>query len=308
MARAPRIVVLLHEHDGDFWTSSYLLRRIASAWLDAGVEVEVLYGAERVIDADLAILHVDLTNVPPALAALAGSYPRTLNGGVRTISKRSACTHLVTRGDGWDGPVIVKTDCNFGGRPEGRFAVARRGRIARLVQALCRELPWRFVRELDPHRYPIFESVRDVPAGVWRNPALVVQRFLPERQGGGEYALRRWTFLGDREEASISFARVPIVKAQTRERCEPLPEVPDEIRAVREELGFDYGTFDFGIVGGEVVLYDVNRTPTAGAPGRIERADLAEAWQEERKVLATARRLAEGLHVHLPQLWIGEAA
>jgi hypothetical protein len=29
---------------------------------------------------------------------------------------------------------------------------------------------------------------------------------------------------------------------------------------IRRELGFDYGKFDYGIVDGRVVLYDVNRT------------------------------------------------
>lgn len=36
----------------------------------------------------------------------------------------------------------------------------------------------------------------------------------------------------------------------------------------REEEGFDYGKFDYAIVGGRVVLYDANRTPSLGAFSR----------------------------------------
>ena len=45
--------------------------------------------------------------------------------------------------------------------------------------------------------------------------------------------------------------------------------VPDELRRIRQEMGFDYGKFDYGVVNGEVVLYDVNRTPGASADPRV---------------------------------------
>ena len=58
---------------------------------------------------------------------------------------------------------------------------------------------------------------------------------------------------------------------------EPTSEtIPRELRSIREEMGFDYGKFDYGIVDGEVVLYDVNRTPGA-APDAGLHADTVEA-------------------------------
>ncbi len=33
---------------------------------------------------------------------------------------------------------------------------------------------------------------------------------------------------------------------------------------MRKDLGFDFGKFDYAIVDGRVVLYDVNRTPNLG--------------------------------------------
>lgn len=49
-------------------------------------------------------------------------------------------------------------------------------------------------------------------------------------------------------------------------RLPGLPEHrPCPARRIRGELGFDYGKFDYGVVDGEVALYDVNRTPGAAA-------------------------------------------
>ena len=41
----------------------------------------------------------------------------------------------------------------------------------------------------------------------------------------------------------------------------PVP-VPEELRAWRHRLGFDYGKFDFVVRDGVPILLDVNRTPT----------------------------------------------
>ncbi|HET6639867.1 MAG TPA: hypothetical protein VFH82_13915 [Gemmatimonadota bacterium] len=62
--------------------------------------------------------------------------------------------------------------------------------------------------------------------------------------------------------------------------------VPDEIRAIRAGLGFDYGKFDYGIVDEEVVLYDVNPTPGASPDARLH--------------VETVRELAPGIFDFLP--------
>ena len=71
-------------------------------------------------------------------------------------------------------------------------------------------------------------------------------------------------FLGDRETNSLSYSKQPIVKSENVIRREVVAEVPDELRQIRRELGFDFGKFDYAIVGDRVVLYDANRTPTLG--------------------------------------------
>jgi hypothetical protein len=109
----------------------------------------------------------------------------------------------------------------------------------------------------------VFDSLAAVPVGVWRNPNLVVEKFLPERNEDGEYLLRIWVFLGDSEIYYQGVSRDPVVKGANTIRREFLDpaDLPPSLRETRKRLGFDYGKFDFGLVDGEVVLYDVNRTP-----------------------------------------------
>ena len=105
-----------------------------------------------------------------------------------------------------------------------------------------------------------------MPGGVWRNSNLVVQRFAAERDGN-EYCCRHWVFFGNQEVSRRSLSPDPIVKVSGK--LEPISDpVPQELRAIRAQLGFDYGKFDYGIVDGEVVLYDTNRTPGAAQDPR----------------------------------------
>ena len=110
-------------------------------------------------------------------------------------------------------------------------------------------------------QYPIFAKIGAVPAGVWRNPRLVVEKFQPERDGDF-FCCRHWLFLGRAEVVRRTKSKGPIVKVG--DCIEPLNEpVPQEIRAIRARLGLDYGKIDYAMVNGCAVLYDVNRTPGA---------------------------------------------
>ena len=134
--------------------------------------------------------------------------------------------------------------------------------------------PVRYMSE----RYPIFQSACQVPAAVFGDPDLVVEKFLPEKDERGYY-VRYWVFLGERERCSRYLEAGPIVKGDQAIERVPVP-VPDEIRAWRRRLGFDYGKFDFVIHDGRPVLLDVNRTPTVppnlSAAVRKQQAELAE--------------------------------
>ncbi|HZC79491.1 MAG TPA: hypothetical protein VE258_17175, partial [Ktedonobacterales bacterium] len=91
-----------------------------------------------------------------------------------------------------------------------------------------------------------------------------VERFLPERNARGDYFSRHWVFFGDRDRSLRLRSRVPIIKSGDALEREEIP-VPDELRAWRERLGFDFGKFDYVRHGGRFVLLDVNRTPSLPA-------------------------------------------
>lgn len=262
------VLILVHRHDA-FDKERYVLREVAAVWREQGMSVTVARGPEEAVDADLVALHVDLTVMPADYAAVAGRYPRVLNGRVVDISKRVISGQLVRSEDGYEGPVIVKTDRNSGGSRERRLngRLGRRGRLARRIEGWRSRLPWGWRSHLDTGDYRVFDSAARVPRAVWFNRAFVVERFLPERRDG-HFCLRSWVFLGDRETNAISYATEPVIKSHNVVRREPLAEVPDELRAMRRKLGFDFGKFDYGIVDGRVVLYDANRTPMFGAMRR----------------------------------------
>jgi hypothetical protein len=110
----------------------------------------------------------------------------------------------------------------------------------------------------------------------------VVEKFLPERRGDF-YCLRTWVFFGRSERAALHLSRDPVVKRVTTEQREIVDHVPDEIRAMRRRLGFDYGKFDFVIHEGVPVLLDANCTPTTHPE-----------WNP--RVRALAENLARGLY------------
>ncbi len=155
-----------------------------------------------------------------------------------------------TRGDGWEGPVIVKTDANCGGLPELRWA-QREAAKGRRADVGLRSFAG---------PYPLYDSPSRVPPEVWEDSQLLVERFLPERHGDG-YATRAYVFFGDHERCNCLVGPHPIVKGADTFARFPVP-VPDEIREERRRLGFDFGKFDFVVHEGTPLLLDANRTPT----------------------------------------------
>ncbi len=202
---------------------------------------------QRFRKADAAWLHVDLSLIPQDYLDLAARYPKVINGKVADIRKRHVSRNLVDQGSDWRGPVLVKSDLNCQGSPEAY--VARR--IARLGgQPIIRA---------NRPEYQLFERLDAVPEAVWQDPSRVVEKYLPEKRGD-DNVVRIWSFLGDYERCSWYSAPEIIVKGRNIADFGPCP-VPDEIRAERQRLGFDYGKFDFAIGPEGPVLYDANRTP-----------------------------------------------
>ncbi len=252
-----RIAVITHEYDRFQKRRGLLLRQdspymlfdILAELKRRGHAVLILRGPEQRADADIAVLHVDATVTPDEYIEVARSFPFCLNIGASDISKRRLGGAVLRAGDEWPGPVIVKSNLNHWGTPEEHLnrQARRAGKLAPFPDAAVFD------------RYEIHPSIADVPAERLERPDLVVEKFLPEVEQDG-FAARFWVFCGERERCTRYVSPQRLVKGDDTIRRETVP-VPDELRALRRELGFDYGKFDFVMHEGRAVLLDANKTP-----------------------------------------------
>ena len=274
-----RLVVVIHEFDA-FRVRDRISGQVSSPYLLFGVlkqlekfghTVDISRGP-KAPKGDAALLHVDSTVVGAEYLELANHYPRAINFGTGDISKRAISRLLLTKGDSWDGPVMVKSNLNNNAAMED---LHNRG-------AAKQGLPPPHPGVTKGGSYRVFESLADVGEEIWSNPMLVVERFLPEPDPDGGFVLRTWVFMGKRERCTRFVTADKVSKAADVLRSEPT-EVPPGLRAERERLGFDFGKFDWVMHAGEPVLLDANRTP-----------GVARAIQQ--LMDEGARNLAEGLH------------
>ena len=231
----------------------YLVEALARRWQDWGFHVFTHIGTRNLPPADIVLLHVDTSRVPPRFTKAVREYPIVLNRHVQDITKTVISTQLVQQSDNYSGPVIVKTDANYGGIPEARL---KRKRFRFLSG---RKNSWAKCERLDAANYPVFESKQEVPAGVWDNRHLVVEKFIPEKEED-LYFIRYWIFCGDCGWAGRFGARSPVVKWSKMATPDELIEIPEQLVRLREKLGLDYGRFDFVMYEGEPVLLDANKT------------------------------------------------
>lgn len=271
----PVLAILTHETD-DFWQRRYLVKLMIPHWEELGFRVVVVTKPEHFIPADVALMHIDLSVTPEKYRHLVERYPKVINARVFDIRK-SVFSRLLINQDGLDaGKVIVKTDLNCGGWREFQCGVME-SPIGPIIRKLnCDALAYRWLARIETRRpwrhrrilsQQVFEKREDIPPGVWLNRNLVVERFMAERDGEN-YSCRLWLFFGNHEVSRRIISKSPIVKLDGKTEGISGP-IPEELREIREKLGFDYGKFDYGIIDGKVVLYDVNRTPGAGIDSQV---------------------------------------
>lgn len=221
-----------------------------SSWQRAGHRLHLVIGLDDLPDADVAIMHVDLSLLPQDyLRAARSRYPVLINGAATDIRKRVVSRQLLERDDPWAGPVMVKDDLNCGGYSEYFHGQTAREKSRKSVEAVESVLT----------EYKIFPSLAAVPAHVWGHDRFIVERFTPEQDERG-YWMRTWVFFGDRERCNRNLGSGPIIKSRDIVEQQAV-EVPEEMRAERRRLGFDFGKFDFVVHNGQPILLDANRTP-----------------------------------------------
>ncbi len=287
MSSSLRIAIITHSID-TFHGSSYLLHKMCDVWQSSGHDIVIIKGPEPDLpEADLAILHTDITAIGEDYDRIIDHYPMVINGRARDISKHVFSSLIVDRDSKYNGPVIVKTNANFGGMRERQEKILSGDHQANIdIQR-----PWRKVEWLE--EYPTFNTLREVPPGVWRNDKLVVEKFLTQLNESGEYLLKIWVFFGHQELYYQCVSDEPVIKSHNTKRREFLDpnDLPDSLRETRSKLGFDFGKFDFSIADGGAALFDINRTP--GSARNVAKEDEAS----ER-----IRRLSTGLEHFTDQL------
>lgn len=258
-----RILIIQHRTE-PLARGDYAIWLLVERWAAAGHSIKLASGWKGLPEAEVAIVHVNLSVVPLGYAEAARRCPLALNANALDIRKRLVSRHLVDPGDGWEGPVIVKTNLNCNGVPEIVAELRRRGTLTLPEGAGPQTIPY----TIYPHRSA-------VPDQIWSIPDLIVERFLPETDGE-DYYLRTWIFFGPEECCRRFRARKPLIKGADYEEVTPV-EVPAFLRAERERLGLDYGKFDFVMHDGEPILLDVNKT--MGTPSE-SRPELRQAYAE----------------------------
>lgn len=279
-------MILLHERDRNAERLAYQIWGLADVWRSWGIEIIVQHGVDRFVEADVVVNHVDLTVVPEPYVRHMARYAVAINGRCTDISKRLVSRQLVGADDRWDGPVIVKTDRNYGGELEQLILRSRAERVWDELRVRLSRHPWRIRRTLSTHDYAVVRSLSAVPVDVWRNPHLVVERFLPERDGD-LYVLRTLALFGDRWISRRRTSVSPIIKSENAVRIEDVEPHPEAFAEARR-LSLDRGRVDYVVHNGRAVVLDVNRTNTMGPAMTPDR------------VRETFQRLAPGLRFFWP--------
>lgn len=242
-----------------------MVSQLSEIWREQGHDVHVAQDFHP--SADLCILHHDRTFVPASDIPTAPAGVRVLNGAAHDISKRRYSSLLLTPDSDWTGPVILKTNLNHFGAPERRDGKT----VGSELRKTLAKVSWRLARRLPPKGYPVLDSIAAVPDWVWRNHDLIVEKFLPERHEG-MYCLRGWIFFGAESYGYRMFATDPLVKVKSIVRHEYLDEPPGApILRWREEMGIEFGKFDYVVHDGTPILLDANKTPSLVRGARSER-------------------------------------
>ena len=284
----PDILVLAHRNDWffdaplgsergfnerDASEQRYTICVLADIWRQLGLNIRVKRGASRFSTAlvRVAINHVSLTLTPPLYLNYLRRFPIVVNRDFTDTSKSKYCCRLLSSQDRYDGPVIVKTDLNFGGKIERKLQKQKQRSFPFRYLSLFRRPMADASTHMDPHAYPIFDHPSGVPDEVWGNPYLIVQKFLPERDDAGLYRLRSWYVFGNRGFHVLAVGKEPIVKGQNMVRRDVIDiKTPPEMELLRKQMRVDYGRFDYALIDGKPVVYDINRTPTITAASEAQ--------------------------------------
>jgi hypothetical protein len=253
-----KIAVLFHENERKS-KKQYVVNYFADIWKNEGHEVIFLFGIKKFVPADLIIFQVNLSVIPAGYREFAKQYPVVLNAEVKDILKSTFSKILLTVDSHYEGKVIVKPNLNCQGSHERRMLThksSRKSLIRRILPFFYPSVVSQVSDGNSPKGFRIYDHLHLVPPDYFKNPALVVEKFLPEVENGF-YFIRICHFLGDRMTVTRLGAKYPIVKFHSSTRKDSLEPAP-EIKELVKTMKFDYGNFEYVMHQGNIVLLDVN--------------------------------------------------
>ena len=206
-------------------------------------------------------MHVDLSVVPKRYAAWAATSSDNQiiwNARINDIRKSRVSSHLLSRQDNWDGPVILKTECNCGARPEGA------------LKSPLKKQTWRDAGNPENQDYVVKDSMSEVPCWAWNSPHWVVERYFGAVEA--EKSIWNLTILGGELELVRFTADSQNDYEQSQFDHWNFEQVDDELRKIVDGLSIEYGRLDLLKINGAWVLLDVNKTP-----GQYPRQNAPEA-------------------------------
>ena len=258
-----RILILFHENSTRLSIRNSLVLAYVPVWKSMGHGVEVQFGINSTPNADLVFVHIDMSVVPKDYLEFANQFPVSINARVADIRKSSISNNLLCSTDSWSGPVVVKSNLNFGGWPEYLIDYPSRfGRNANTRYMLGKTMSaigvWRKHVPNWTRTYRIFDDLTGVPKEVFLDDKLVVEKFLPETDND-YFCMRMFQCLGDRHDCLKLYSKNPFIK-YGEEGLAQLIEPHPEILRFREKLSLDYGKIDYVVHNGVPHVLDVNKT------------------------------------------------
>jgi hypothetical protein len=257
-------LVILHSRGTARGARHHMVMLISEFLGDLGVDVVHLYGTDRFVEADGIFVHVDLSVVPRRIHRFAQRYPKQINANASDIRKRAFADGLLKPGDSHTGPVIVKSDLNYGGVPELN-ALTLSGRALRRLRRMLAGAQARPIETKADYR--IFPSLEAVPPEYFA-PDNVVQKLMLEKDGE-KNLLREYMFLGNLHYENIERSSAEIITEDEHISCEPFVPHPRLLR-LRRQLNLGYGKIDYVMMDGEPFIFDANKTIGMGSKGGTE--------------------------------------
>ncbi|MEQ8712234.1 MAG: hypothetical protein RIC80_04415 [Cyclobacteriaceae bacterium] len=268
-----RIAILQHERQRV--DNMLLIHGISDYWRRKGLKVDFYNGLKKKIKADILIPQVDLTITPtPYREAIDSFKGLVLNRNIFDISKRKISANLAE--PGYEGAVIVKPNLNSNGDPELRL----KSKLEKGIHLIKKQLG------LIQKGYQVFASYKEVPGIFKASNHYVVEKFLPQRDGD-DYIVHLTAFLGDQHKTERIRSKEPVIKGHYTKSTRITVPTPIDVLQLKENMGFDYGKFDFSIYNGQIELFDANSTPGGARP------ELIRSYMED---------LGKGIYYYLKRL------